>query len=153
MSIKLLKKLTVATASAALSLAAASLAQSAQAATLNSSYTGLTPKPSIQSSFSNQYGNRSTKSNSKRDSKFSKRASKSAAAASYKKDADTEQYAYNNPWESETNTNIYNNDFGKSVAEVGTWLAEKVSGIAAPASSCGASPSLASTNYEDWSLN
>src|SRR5919199_1735201 len=52
MSIKLLKKLTVATASAALSLAATSLAQSAQAASVNYSYKGLTPEQSIQGSFS-----------------------------------------------------------------------------------------------------
>src|SRR5919202_64812 len=52
MSIKLLKKLTVVTASAALSLAATSLAQSAQAASVNYSYTGLTPEQSIKGSFS-----------------------------------------------------------------------------------------------------
>src|SRR5919199_6617352 len=55
MSIKLLKKLTVVTASAALSLAATSLAQSAQsaqAASVNYSYKGLTPEQSIQGSFS-----------------------------------------------------------------------------------------------------
>jgi len=51
MSIKLIKKLSLATTSAAFCLAAASLAQSAQAATVNYSYTGLTPEQSIQGSF------------------------------------------------------------------------------------------------------
>ena len=225
MSIKLLKKLTVATASAALSLAAASLAQSAQAASVNYSYKGLTPEQSIQGSFSyaddfagsqvswndltaftisynggaqldktgveslfpgrylgylpsdfsynydwgysntikadslnfglynsikegslysNQNVNYENWSDSYSDYKY-------AGASSYTSNYDTEQYAsnrwsaYNTPWLSGTYT--FNNDFGNSVAEVGTWLTEKVSGIAAPASSCGASPSVARAEF------
>jgi hypothetical protein len=222
MSIKLLKKLTVATASAALSLAAASLAQSAQAASVNYSYTGLTPEQSIQGSFSyaddfagsevswndltaftisynggaqldkagveslfsdrylrylpsdvtydHDWGNSETVkagslsiglrnysedvtyatwSSSKGDSQF-------AGAESSMQNYDIQQYAhngwgaYNAPWGSQTYT--FKNNFKdpvvmESVAELGTWLTQKVSGIAAPASSCGASPSLASAEF------
>jgi len=220
MSIKLLKKLTVVTASAALSLAATSLAQSAQAASVNYSYTGLTPEQSIKGSFSyaddfagsevswddltaftisynggaqldkagveslfsfrdlryltsdvsynygwgsntdkagslgiglsnstqegslysHQNVNYQTWSNSNGDYKY-------AGAGSYTNNYDTQQYAsnywsaYNSPWGSETYT--ANNNVWNSVAEVGTWLTEKVSGIATPTASCAASPSLA----------
>jgi hypothetical protein len=224
MSIKLLKKLTVATASAALSLAAASLAQSAQAAIVNYSYTGLTPEQSIQGSFSYaddftgskvswndltaftisynggaqldkaaveslfsdrylSYLTPDVSSNLGRGDdednyKFTQKAgslniqlfnstrtgslysyqnvlyatrsdfrgdSQSAIARSSTYNYGTQQSASNgwsasnSPWGSST----YNYDFGKSVAEVGTWLTEKVSGIATPTASCGASPSLA----------
>ncbi len=225
MSIKLLNKLTVATASAALSLAAASLAQSAQAASVNYSYKGLTPEQSIQGSFSyaddfagsevswndltaftisynggaqldkgaveslfssrhlgylpsdvsynydwgysytqkadslaiwlnnytqegslysSQNVNYQTWSDSYGDYKY-------ASANSYTSNYDTQQYAsnywsaYNNPWGSETYTS--NNNSWNSVAEVGTWLTEKVSGIATPTASCGASPSLAIAEF------
>jgi hypothetical protein len=225
MSIKLIKKLTVATASAALSLAAASLAQSAQAATVNYSYIGLTPEQSIKGSFSyaddfagsevswndltaftisynggaqldkgaveslsyrrdlvyltsdvsynydwgyshtikanslsfwlenstlegslESYQNVSyrTSSDSYGDYKY-------AGASSYTSNSDTQQYAsnywsaYNAPWGSETYTS--NNNSWNYVAEVGTWLTEKVSGIATPTASCGASPSLARAEF------
>jgi hypothetical protein len=221
MSIKLLKKLTVATASAALSLAAAGLAQSAQAASVNYSYTGLTPEQSVKGSFSYaddfagsqvswgdltaftiSYNGGAQLDKAAVESLFSDRylrylASdvsynydwgysntdkadslyfgfynstqegslysnqnvyyqtwsnsygdyKDAGAGSSTWNSDTWQStnngwnAYNNYWGSWTNT--YNNNFGESVAEAGTWLTEKVSGIAAPAASCGASPSLA----------
>jgi len=217
MSIKLLKKLTVATASAALSLAAASLAQSAQAATVNYSYTGLTPEQSIKGSFSyaddftgsrvswndltaftisynggaqldkaaveslfsyRYLGYQTSNVSSNFGREFTQNAgslniqlynstltgslyssqnvlyatrsdfrgdSQSAIANSSTWNADTRQSA-SNGW-SASNTpggsSTYNYDFGKSVAQVGTWLTEKVSGIAAPTASCAASPSLA----------
>ena len=216
MSIKLLKKLTLATASAALSLAAASLAQSAQAATVNYSYIGLTPEQSIKGSFSyaddfagsqvswndltaftisynggaqldktgieSLFSNRSLAyrtsdvtydygwaekagslaigltNRSQEGSSYSSQSViyrtwstsegdyKHAEAASSTWDAKSQYVssgwgAYNDPWRSETSSS--NNNSWKSVAEVGTWLTEKVSGIAAPVSSCGASPSLA----------
>jgi hypothetical protein len=223
MSIKLLNKLTVATASAALSLAAASLAQSAQAASVNYSYTGLTPEQSIKGSFSyaddfagsevywndltaftisynggaqldkagveslfsNRYLTYLTSDVSYNwgwgdEYNFTQKAGslgiglynwtqegslyssqgvnygtwsdsygdyKDARASSSTYNYDTQQYAsngwsaYNAPWGSGTYTS--NNNIGKSVAEVGTWLTEKVSGIATPTASCGASPSLA----------
>jgi hypothetical protein len=221
MSIKLLKKLTVATASAALSLAAASLAQSAQAASVNYSYTGLTPEQSIKGSFSYaddfagsyvswndltaftiSYNGGAQLDKAGVESLFSSRGlgyltsdvtydygwgdsntfkagslsfglynytqegslysdqgvsysswSNSdsdynyAGAWSYTSNYDTQQYAsnywsaYNSPWGSETYT--ANNNVWNSVAEVGTWLTEKVSGIATPTASCAASPSLA----------
>jgi hypothetical protein len=219
MSIKLIKKLTVATASAALSLAAASLAQSAQAASVNYSYTGLTPEQSIKGSFSyaddfassvvswndltaftisynggaqldkagveslfwgpnlsyipsdvtHHFGDSITYKadslnlelyNSTREGSLysyqyvfyqtwsdSNRDSKSAGADSYTSNSDTQEYA-SNYWTANysprvSGTYTSNNNSWKSVAEVGTWLTEKVSGIATPVSSCGASPSVA----------
>jgi hypothetical protein len=223
MSIKLIKKLTVATASAALSLAAASLAQSAQAATVNYSYIGLTPEQSIKGSFSyaddfagsqvswndltaftisynggaqldktgieSLFSNRSLAyrtsdvtydygwaekagslaigltNRSQEGSSYSSQSViyrtwstsegdyKHAEAASSTWDGKSQYVssgwgAYNDPWTSRTETNTDNNNNSwKSVAEVGTWLTEKVSGIAAPVSSCGASPSLARAEF------
>jgi hypothetical protein len=229
MSIKLLNKLTVATASTAISLAAASFAQSAQAASVNYSYTGLAPEQSMKGSFSYAddfagsvvswndltaftisynggvqldkaaveslfpsrsigyyasdvtYGSESRFSTtfnagslnfwltnlSKEGSLYSSQSVsyinwftstddyKSANSRSFMSNHDTHQYGYNtwmasnNSYGSWTYTN--KNDFGETdndvyeefVADVGTWLVEKVSGITAPASSCGASPSVA----------
>ena len=227
MSIKLLKKLTVVTASAALSLAATSLAQSAQsaqAASVNYSYKGLTPEQSIQGSFSyaddfagpivswndltaftisynggaqlDKVGVESLFSNRDLDyrtsdvtydygrgysytdkagslsielTNYGQKGSsysyqgityntwsdsnsdfKAAKAVSSTQDGNWQYtsngwWAYNSPWGIWTSTS--NNNLGKSVAEVGTWLTEKVSGIAAPASSCGASPSVARAEF------
>ena len=227
MSIKLLKKLTVVTASAALSLAATSLAQSAQAASVNYSYTGLTPEQSIQGSFSYaddfagsevswkdltaftiSYNGGAQLDKAGVESLFSNRYLRyltsdvsynydwgysytikadtfyfglgnptregslesnqnvyyltgsdsygdyqNAGANSYTYNFGTGQYAsngwgaYNSPWESQTSSS--NNNVLNSVAEVGTWLTEKVSGIATPTASCGASPSVAGTNYQE----
>ena len=220
MSIKLIKKLSITTASAAFCLAAASLAQSAQAATVNYSYTGLTPEQSIKGSFSyddnfagsqvswndltaftisynggaqlDKVGVESLFSNRDLDyrtsdvtydygsdysytdkagslsielTNYGQKGSsysyqgityntwsdsnsdfKAAKAVSSTQDGNWQYtsngwWAYNSPWGIWTSTS--NNNLGKSVAEVGTWLTEKVSGIAAPASSCGASPSVA----------
>jgi hypothetical protein len=224
MSIKLLKKLTVATASAALSLAAASLAQSAQAASVNYSYTGLTPEQSIQGSFSYaddfagsevswndltaftiSYNGGAQLDKAGVESLFSSRELSYAPSEvsynddwgshTYKADSlsfwlkssiqegslysyqevnyqsgsdsnsdykyvraisstsnyDTQQFTSNIWFASKYPglrvTYTAKNNVWNGVAEVGTWLTEKVSGIATPTASCGASPSLARAEF------